>query len=689
MTLGQHLSSRRHGPSREWLASGAWNRALAALPFVAAGCTWIAFYYGHGVLPLDDAYIHFAYARNLADTGVFSLNAGEPSLGTSSAPWVVLLALLRRAHVDLYWAAQGLSVGFFVLLLVTLMRLVRAAAERLGVDPTMAKWTMTLAGVLLVLNGDVQWMVQSGMETTMLLALGFLAIAQYCKQGFGFLTGTLAGLVFAVRAPGAALIATLVLFEIARGGWRWWRGAAATLLVSIPSLGLNLWITHGLLPTSATGKLLTYVEGGFDPEAMARFTGSYLAFQKYVPQSIVLGVCALSAVVFAIRRSPDGGLQRWLRHPECSVATLWGVLHFAAYATAFRHLGSQGRYVVEEQAIVTLVGCVGALYLAVRVRRNAALALGGLCIVGAAASLPFWRRVYFDNSRHIDDAYMRMGQWIAANTPRDARVAAFDIGVLRYVGDRYTIDLGGLVDPGAHPCLRKHDCGAYVRAHDATYVLYSKDPEAELFTGVLKSESDPTVILKQTRVAEFAYHDFDSPTLIHSLRLELDRIDGWYPRNDAAAMRAAFAYDGTPYRRLDAKIDDALTLVGYARDVEEVRYIRPCVYYFGVSLLYSAQRSFGDPYWAHFALFDPDDHRLIWSESEIITHDALHPSDWPIGSLVQDHRALRVPYDVPGRHWRLMVSLDEDQTVDDRYPELHEWHDLGQLDAVISDTHLL
>jgi hypothetical protein len=688
MTLGQHLSAQRPGSAREWLAGSALHRVLAALPFAAAACAWVAFYYGHGILPLDDAYIHFAYAKNLADTGVFCLNPGEPSLGTSSAPWVLLLALLRRAHIDLYWGAQALSFGFFVLLLVTTMRLVRGAAERLGADATSTRFAATFAGLVLALNGNVQWMVQSGMETTMLLALGFLAIAEYSRRGFGVVAGTLAGLVFAVRAPGAALIAALVIFEIARGRWQWWRGLAAAFLVSSPALALNLSITHGLLPTSATGKLLTYVDGSFDPVDMARFTGAYTAFQKYVPQNVVLLGGALAALAFASRRSPGGVLARLLRHPECSVAALWGILHFAAYDAGFRALGSQGRYLVEEQTVATIVGSVGLLFLALRVQRSAALALVSLCLVGAAASLSYWRRVYFDNGRHIEDAYVRMAEWIGANTPRDARIAAFDIGILRYLGDRYTIDLGGLVDPASHPCLRKHDCGAYVRDHGGTYVLYSKDPDADLFTGVLKSETDRKLLLRQTRVAEFGYHDFQSPTVIHSIRLELDRIDGWYRRDDAAGMRAAFAYDGLPYRRLDARVDDVLTLVGYARDVEEVRYIRPCVYTFGITLLYSARRSFGTPYWAHFALFDPDDDRVIWSKSEIVTQDALRPSDWPTESLVRDHTAFRVPYDVPGRHWRLRVAVDPQQVFDERYPELHQWHDLGELDAVISDTHL-
>jgi hypothetical protein len=282
-----------------------------------------------------------------------------------------------------------------------------------------------------------------------------------------------------------------------------------------------------------------------------------------------------------------------------------------------------------------------------------------------------------------------MAEWIASNTPRDARIAAFDIGILRTVGDRYTIDLGGLVDPASHPCLRKKDCGAYIRDHGATYVLYSKDPDADLFTGVVKSETDRKLLLRQIPVAEFGYHDFQSPTVIHSIRLELDRIDGWYRRDDAAAMRTAFASDGLPYRRVDARVDDVLTLVGYRRDVEEVRYIRPCVYTFGITLLYSARRPFGTPYWAHYALFDPDDDRVIWFKSEIVTQDALRPGDWPVESIVRDRTAFRVPYDVPGRHWRLRVAVDPEQVLDERYPERHQWHDLGELDAVISDTHLL
>ncbi|MEP7292991.1 MAG: hypothetical protein ABI835_14510, partial [Chloroflexota bacterium] len=44
---------------------------------------------------------------------------------------------------------------------------------------------------------------------------------------------------------------------------------------------------------------------------------------------------------------------------------------------------------------------------------------------------------------------LAMAHWIVANTPEDARIAVHDVGTLRYVGGRTTIDMVGLTTPGA------------------------------------------------------------------------------------------------------------------------------------------------------------------------------------------------------------------------------------------------
>ncbi len=147
----------------------------------------------------------------------------------------------------------------------------------------------------------------------------------------------------------------------------------------------------------------------------------------------------------------------------------------------------------------------------------------------------------------MEAAYLRMGRYLAAETEESARIAAFDIGVARYVGDRYVIDLGGLVDPESWACLRIHECGAYARAHGVTHFLYSREPEADNLTGIGRSESGRPEILRQTPIFETRYVDYAAPTLTHSLWLELTRVDGWYPadrRRPARGVRPS-AWRGT------------------------------------------------------------------------------------------------------------------------------------------------
>ena len=42
--------------------------------------------------PLDDAWIHQTYARNLGLHGIMAFSPGEPSTGSTSPAWTVLLA---------------------------------------------------------------------------------------------------------------------------------------------------------------------------------------------------------------------------------------------------------------------------------------------------------------------------------------------------------------------------------------------------------------------------------------------------------------------------------------------------------------------------------------------------------------------------------------------------------------------
>jgi hypothetical protein len=56
---------------------------------------------------------------------------------------------------------------------------------------------------------------------------------------------------------------------------------------------------------------------------------------------------------------------------------------------------------------------------------------------------------YALNVGYVAAQPLQMARWLSDNTPEDARVAVHDVGMMRYVGGRTTLDMVGLTTPGA------------------------------------------------------------------------------------------------------------------------------------------------------------------------------------------------------------------------------------------------
>src|SRR5690348_9165047 len=81
-------------------------------------------------VPLDDAYIHFQYARNLATGHGFAFNPDQAMPGSTSPLWVVLLAALAVAGTPLWLAAKALGVVFLAVAAVLTWRLATRLTAR-------------------------------------------------------------------------------------------------------------------------------------------------------------------------------------------------------------------------------------------------------------------------------------------------------------------------------------------------------------------------------------------------------------------------------------------------------------------------------------------------------------------------------------------------------------------------------
>src|SRR4030081_2329551 len=98
-----HTESARRAPGARWR-----HLAMFVLPAVVALATRLL----TGPHAIDDAYITFRYARNLAEGLGLVYNPGEWVLGTTAPLWAVLLAGgYKLGFTDLPWLATFIAAA--------------------------------------------------------------------------------------------------------------------------------------------------------------------------------------------------------------------------------------------------------------------------------------------------------------------------------------------------------------------------------------------------------------------------------------------------------------------------------------------------------------------------------------------------------------------------------------------------
>ena len=396
-------------------------------------------------LPLDDGWIHLTLARNVATGGGFGINRGEP-VAVSTAPlWSLALAGLLALGVPGLAAAKGLGLACWVATgLVT-----RRLAGAIGLPPGLA-WG---AGLAVVGLSRLVWGALSGMEVP-LAALAVAAAAWAIARDRPDLGAAGLGLATLAR-PEAGLLAALHALG-ALGAGRWpeaLRRAILAALVVAPAVLFNLVAGGRLVPVSAAAKveggLLGRTEGLADAWAVAgrQVTAFGADWGRLLLQDHLALPGLLVVGLVVIRRSRLGWLAGWTRPasgrdgadralpaPELSDRAL------RRAPLAARDRGGSGR-------VPARPGWLPGFRL-----RVAACAL---LLVGLAWPLPAGARAYAWAVENINTMQVRLGHWVAANTPPDALIALNDIGALTYFGERRVIDLMGLATPEILPYRRE------------------------------------------------------------------------------------------------------------------------------------------------------------------------------------------------------------------------------------------
>lgn len=414
--------------------------------------------------PLDDAWIHQTYARNIAASGTWSFIPGEPSGGSTAPLWSSLLAvgyLIRLAPFAWSYFLGWICLGALTLCGYFGFRVLA---------PSYQRWAI-LAGILLAFEWHLVWSSVSGMETTLFTLVVFfvlILLASGMKRWFWF--GMLIGLSLWVRPDGLTLLAPALLCLVAaRDSLKQKAGYGLLvllgfLLLVIPYFLLQWKLTGNWMPNTFYAKQAEYAI------ALKLPLWERLANQASMPM-IGVGIILLPGFLVNSWKTLRAG--QW----SSTAGVFWAVGYLGLYAFRLPVTYQHGRYVIPMMPIYFtwgLAGMVGLLQMRSPVLWKRVLSRSWL-ISAIVVLFCFWvigARAYGKDVAVIESEMVDTAHWVAANTEPDALIAAHDIGALGYFGNRRLLDLAGLVSPQVIPFMRNEDrLAQFLNENGANYLV--------------------------------------------------------------------------------------------------------------------------------------------------------------------------------------------------------------------------
>jgi hypothetical protein len=415
-------------------------RWLFGLWLAALGCGAILIPLRLGPLFVDDAYISFRYAENIAVGQGFVYNPGEKILGTTSPLYTLLLAVLRQIGIAIPAAGYGLGIVFSCLSAV----LVFLVFRRLG----RAELGMASSLLLCVLS---PWTLAavSGMETTLYASL-LLGAFLFYLEGKNYGAAIVAGLATLVRPDGIALAAVLLAFILPRGR----RPALAFLLgyalVVLPWFVFAAFYFGSVIPHTIVVKKLILPQPWWF--VLAEFGRQFIGD----PGRVIVSAFFAAGLAAAI-----------MTRRELRPGAAWILVYIAGYAAAQVLTVGFPWYFAALVPFYVLIAAAGVELLLSRWPGRGKWLVPLPLVVVAALYLGPAVRARQQEMLRRESAYRKIALWILRDSSAGDEVYAGEIGALGYfLKNRRIIDSSGLISQDVYD-LRKIDKDEIVRRDPA------------------------------------------------------------------------------------------------------------------------------------------------------------------------------------------------------------------------------
>jgi arabinofuranosyltransferase len=418
--------------------------------------------------PLDDAWIHQTYARNLANLGEWAFLPGKVSAGSTSPLWSLLISIGYFLHLN--FLAWTYFAGWVSLLGLALIG-DRLSRFFLGEIPYAFPWI----GIFLAAEWHLIWAAGSGMETG-LHALLILGVFWMLAQGNipTLAIGLVCGLTVWVRPDGLTLIgpAVMVLLLSNHTGQQMLRKLA--------------WLVIGVLAGLVPYLIFNFAAGGnWWPNTFFAKQAEYAILLQEPFLTRLLRLLAQPFIGAGILFAPGFVYEVWnglqMRRWVAIAAAIWWLGYSFIYAMSLPVTYQHARYLIPAMPVFFVLGGSGTYRLIHKMSSSVRLRLLRFAWISTIilALAAFWVQgaiAYGEDVAIIESEMVTVGHWIAENTPPDALIAVHDIGAIGYYGDRSLLDLAGLISPEVIPMIRDENrLAVYLDQQGADYLVTFPD----------------------------------------------------------------------------------------------------------------------------------------------------------------------------------------------------------------------
>lgn len=453
--------------------------------------------FGQAGFPLDDAFIHLQFARNVFTDGQMAFNRGVPSSGSTAPMFPMLLAGVFAVLRDWYAAAYTLGLIGSIGSALVVYGIIRSWTGRRD----LARW----AGILTVIINPTVVQAYAGMEAGLYSLVCLAAIWLYANPRRRLLASAMLAICIWLR-PEFAVVLPLIVLERLVALWRARVFRPAAILrevvphgviwaaVAALYVGYHLHQTGHFVPTTFGAKFV--VPGIARPEWLDSVPGAlrngnlfYLLLASTVWPLLVL---FMAGVTITINCAPLGfGLvdavkSLWRDDGDRAAGWRLALLVLIGYPLLRGLVDSLGLMFIQQQryyahitplAVIVAVGAIPMTKAMVNrkwwswrdVPPN--VQMRRACVWAALPTL-FWGFIAVQSVSNINDMQVALAKWVRAATPKSTLIATNDIGALAFLGEREICDTIGLVEPKiVEHYLAGGDLLGYLQSREPDYVI--------------------------------------------------------------------------------------------------------------------------------------------------------------------------------------------------------------------------